>query len=287
MSADYCPNCKSYLAANGSKCQNCGASVPARSYRYKPETPRPVRAAVAPVAQPKSKFGKGLLAGIAVAVLGVVILAVYGFHGGAQASSGAKSDSSSAATLAMLPNFGEGRSELQHRLAPYKIDWHPPDTTPPAYYRFRVGDDLVRLSFIYATRRDGSDVLSGVYIQHDNIEGAKPTFPMTLRRFRTIAVLRLSTPCCPIVSRCRFLRCLRRSSLTRRRRGRAKTAHFLRVRPQRAMPSKIPIGTFRNSSGWPIRRVPRRSPMWFRSIRIRRMRGLTRVASLANTCISA
>jgi hypothetical protein len=74
-----------------------------------------------------------------------------------------------AADLSMLPYLGEERSHLENRLAPFKIDYNEPDA-PITFYRFRVDDDLIRLSFNYALRKDGKDVLSIINIRHDNIE---------------------------------------------------------------------------------------------------------------------
>lgn len=78
-----------------------------------------------------------------------------------------------AANLSRLPYLGEDRSHLENRLAEYKIDYNPAGTNPLTFYRFKVGDDLIRLSFIYALRKDGTDVLSGINISHDNIEGGQ------------------------------------------------------------------------------------------------------------------
>lgn len=82
-------------------------------------------------------------------------------------------DAPAAANLSQLPYLGEERSHLENRLAGYKIDYDPPDTNPLTFYRFEGGDDLIRLSFIYALRRGGTDVLSGINIRHDNIEGGQ------------------------------------------------------------------------------------------------------------------
>lgn len=87
-------------------------------------------------------------------------------------SSAGTTTTSPAADLSQVPYFGEDRAALEARLGKYKIDYDQPDD-PLAFYRFKVGDDLVRLSFIYALRKDGSDVLSGINIQHDNIEGGQ------------------------------------------------------------------------------------------------------------------
>lgn len=143
---------------------------------------------------------------------------------------------------------GEGRSELQHRLAPYKIDYNP-DGTSPAYYRFHVGDDLLRLSFIYATRKDGKDILSGVYIENDNIEGGQADLSdeaTTLSNASRLAVVDAMLP---------DRKPLAVSTLTDAEQsdasppGKGEDSAFLRVPPQRATPFKIRIGIFLNRSG--------------------------------------
>jgi hypothetical protein len=80
-------------------------------------------------------------------------------------------DAPAAANLSQLPYLGEKRPQLENRLANYKIDYNPDGTNPLTFYRFKIDGDLIRLSFIYALRRDGTDVLSGIDIMPDNIEG--------------------------------------------------------------------------------------------------------------------
>ena len=102
-----------------------------------------------------------------------------------------------AADLTQLPYLGEDRSRLEADLAQYQIDYHPSDVSPLTSYRFKVGADLIRLSFIYALRKDGKDVLSGINIRHDNIENNQADLSdeaTTLADYSRLAVINALLP---------------------------------------------------------------------------------------------
>jgi hypothetical protein len=57
---------------------------------------------------------------------------------------------------------------LEHRIARYKIAYD----SPLQFYRYTVNGEVVRLNMLYATKKDGSDIVSGVNVRADNIDGS-------------------------------------------------------------------------------------------------------------------
>ena len=131
-------------------------------------------------------------------------------------------------TFLSFPILVRNARVLRNRLAGYKIDYDPPDTNPLTFYRFEGGDDLIRLSFPYALRRGGTDVLSGIDIRHDNIEGAKLIYQMKRRHCPTNHGWPSLMRCCRIALRYRSLPCLQLSNRTRLHLGATRDSAFFR-----------------------------------------------------------